>query len=1179
MYKLFTGKVYSPPGYIKKILLVMRLIMILLTTAILQVNANGFAQKISISAKNASLKSVLAKVNKQTGYGFIYDESVLNRAKPVNLELKNVTLEAALNACFDGQPLAYSLEGKTIVLREKTPTSEDKNPELLRDLNDIVVSGRVLNEKGVPLIGVNITVKGISIATTTNESGYFSIAVPDNNSILNVSFVGYKSKQILISKLGTKNLIIVLELSVSQLETVNIVSTGYQTIPKERATGSFETVNNQLFNRTTGSDIFSRLEGVVPGILFDKRPGSTPNQSNLSIRGISTLSPQIAGPLVVIDNFPYDGDLNNINPNDVESITILKDAAAASIWGARAGNGVVVVTTKKGKYGSKLQIDFNSNLTVIEKPNLLDLPQISSSEVIDVEKMLFEQGYYDDKINDIWSRPLLSPVVELLAQTRPPDNTISLDEANAQINLMRNYNLRKDYLKYVYRKQFNQQYALNFSGGTDQLNYFASVGYDRNSGRVVSAMDDRLNFRTSLNFKPMRKLELQLSSVYTQSLNKSPGDANLKSYPDRFPPYTRLADESGNPLAIGRDFRTSFIDTVGNGRLLDWKYRPLSEISASSEKQQSKDLLLNIGAKYNISSIFSAEVKYQFETSIGEGRLLSTQDSYYTRNLINLYTQPPGSEVEMPIPLGGILNLNNTKLNSYNIRGQINADKAWGKNRFSAIGGLEARQNHTNANNSIFYGYDDDILVSKQVNFNQIYPLYNFLLPDDYIPNSVQFSDIINRYTSIYSNAAYNYDNRYTISASVRKDASNLFGVKTNQKGVPLWSVGGGWNIANESFYRSQVLPDLKFRLTYGYQGNTNSSLAAYSTIQYRDPLLNTNGRVFAAIRNPKNEGLRWEKVRQLNIGVDFGFKNKHITGSLEYYQKKATDVLSLIPLDLTTGFNSATVNNAILKVNGLDFTVNTDYKVGPLRWLSNFILGYNNNKVQHYQALSPISSSLLVTATYGVTPVINRPAYAIYSYKWAGLNPETGSPRGILNNEISENYDQLTKVGIDDLEYHGSTQPVYFGAFRNTFSWKGIEISANIIYKFDYYFRRSGINYGTLFESGRGHSDYTNRWQKPGDEKITDIPALTYPANTLQQSFYSGSSALVSKGDHIRLQDITASYTLKKPEWQLKNVRLYANVNNIGILWRANKQHLDPDYTTGLSTPLSFAIGLNANF
>jgi TonB-linked SusC/RagA family outer membrane protein len=1156
----------------KKLLIAMNITALLILILCLQVSARGDAQTVSISVNNASLEKVFQEIKKQTEYSFFYKTNTLSDASNITIDIKNASLEQVLNLCFKNQPLTYTIIEKTIIVKRKEPEKnfveiENNSPP------PIDVHGKLINEKG-EAVAANIVVKGTKKGTASNENGEFVLTGVDETAVLVISGVTVETSEVKLNgraDLGTLSLQTKVVVEVG----VNVeVNTGYQKIPKERATGSFEYVNNQLFNRATSADILSRLDGTT-SIYFDKRQNSMPLLRNAQIHGISTLASD-RSPLVVIDNFPYEGDLNNINPNDVESVTILKDAAAASIWGARAGNGVIVITTKKGKFNQPVRVSFNSNVSVTEKPDLLGIPKMNTSEYIDVEKMLFSNGYYNNQLSNTFTYPHVSPVVEILNLQR--NGTITQSEADARINALRGNSLTKDYLKYIYRDAVSQQYTLNLNGGSNTLTYFIAGGYDKGIQSLVQNNSDRITLRTNLSFRPIKNLEFSFANNYTQSRIHTLGSNSGISYGTIMEPYVRLVDADGNPAVVGTGYRTGFTDTAGRGYLLDWKYRPLAQLDASSQNTISTDWLLNLGAKYQISPVFSAQVFYQNERSATTIKNLEGKNSYYARDLINVFTQLNGNTPTYIIPVGGILDQASNTYNNYDLRGQVDANLSWrSKHQLVAIAGAEVRQNHSEGNNYRTYGYDDNNLNYQNVDYINSYPTYDNVQFSLNVPNNIGFSNQTYRFTSLYSNASYTYNSRYILSASARKDAANLFGVNTNQRGVPLWSAGAAWILSKEKFYSSSWLPYLKLRATYGYQGNSISNVSAYTTLTYSSPYYITN-LPYAYVNNPPNADLRWEKVGTFNVGMDFSLGSNRVTGSIDYYRKKSVDLLSTVPMDFTTGFSTAWMNSATLTAKGVDAQLHSNNLVGKLKWFTDLSFNYNNNKVTKYISATASPSSIYVASAFLPNPIVGRPAYGVYSYNWGGLDPQNGDPMGYLNGQSSKNYTALVNVPISDLHFSGSALPLYFGSLRNTVSWNGLSVSFNIIYKFDYYFLRPSISYQSLFSGTVGHSDFSRRWQNHGDELITNVPSMVYPNNSNRDAFYTHSSTLISRGDQIRLQDIMLSYSPPKRLAFFKGLKLYANISNIGLIWTANEQHIDPDY---LNYPQvhTVAIGISGNF
>ncbi|SEA28091.1 TonB-linked outer membrane protein, SusC/RagA family [Arachidicoccus rhizosphaerae] len=1031
---------------------------------------------------------------------------------------------------------------------------------------------------GQPIPGVSLELRNSGIHRMTDDNGTALIPMKFKEDTLVAQMVGYKILFRKIDSTSPHNLIEYLEATDYSLENVT-VQTGYQHISKERATGSYEYLDSKILNQQTGSNILDRLNGVANNVVFDNDGN---RQQPITIRGLSTIN-GLRSPLIVVDNFTYEGSVSNINPNDVESVTVLKDAAATSIWGVRAGNGVIVITTKKGSQSGKQSVSFNADMITSGKPNLFYLRPIASSDLIDVEQMLFEKGYYNDK-ESASSFPALSPVVELLIKKR--DGLISAVDFDQQINDLRLHDVRNDLEKYMYRKPFTQQYALNFSGGTQNVSYYFSGGYDRNMDNL-GGINNRTTLRSELSIRLAPRLSVN-SSVAINLISSKTG-AHGYSYLTNntggpIYTYTRLADNLGQPLSFAKNYRQSFIDTAGGGKLLDWNYYPLQDYKHDFTKTFISDIVANSSWKYSINKMLSLNFYYQYERQSTQNKNLSDIQSFAARDMINLFTQFDAfGELVYNVPNGGILNRSDATIESNNGRLQVNFDHSWGNSDLTAIAGAEIRQVHTFSGSATTYGYDDDFLSYKSVDYVDYFTTY--LGGYQNIADGTSFADRTNRYLSGYINAAYSYKGRYSVSGSMRKDQSNLFGVKANDKGIPLWSGGLAWELSKEGFYNFNAIPYLKFRATYGFSGNVDPSRSAVTTEQYLDLPASYSGFQQARILQYGNPDLRWEKIAMTNIAVDFASRNHTISGSFEYYLKHGTDLYGITPIDPTAGISDGTSimkNVASMIGRGWELSLTTRNLKGELGWHTTLLFSHSVSKTEAYY-LNPALPSSFISNGNTINPMNGFDLYSIISYKWGGLDPMTGDPIGYLNGEKSKDYQAIYNAkDKDDLIYDGSAIPKYTGALRNTFDWKGFELDVNITSAFGFYFRRSSIDYGGLFSMDAGNADYAGRWQKPGDEKHTNIPSMIYPDNSYRDLFYLYSEANVEKGDYIRIQYINLTYTFPKVSKRpniLNSLQIYLNAANLGLLWRSNDVGIDPQYIDVTPQPKTYTIGIKCNF
>lgn len=1142
----------------------MKPVALLLLIACLQRSITGYCQtsnKVTLSERNTSLEKILIVIRKQTGITYFGDAAWPQLARKVTISVKDMFVQQALDICFKDQPLYYELVDNAISIH-------------IIKSKDFILRGTILNDKQEAVPGATVISRGRgkSSSAISDESGGFSIMLGKQDTSLVFSSITYESKEIAYS--GEKELEVVMKAKILELEGAIVAHTGYQDVPKERATGSYSQVSNQVINRAVSTSILDRLDGVTPSLIFNKNIVAGTNQSTITIRGRSTINAN-PDPLIVVDNFPYSGNVNNINPEDIESITVLKDAAAASIWGAFSGNGVIVMTTKKGKYNQAKKWNFTTSVTMGEKPDLYYQPIMSPKDYIEVEQFLFGQGFYGTRETSP-AHPVLSPVVELLIKAR---DTPSLASAvQTQINALKNVDTRRGLDKYLYRHSFNQLYALNFSGGGKRDHYYFSAGLNKDLSNLVRNQFNRITLNGSNTWSIIPK-KLELSTDVALALSRMQND-NSGSINGPYP-YIKLTDGSGNPSSVPWGLRQTYVDTVGGGRLLDWHYRPLDELRNADDVTRLSDYRANIGLRYTILKGLNAHIYYQYQHGKQDEKNLQSLQAYDTRDLINSFTQVDAADnLSFPIPRGGIMDRTINKYDAHNIRLQLNYDHSFGADhQLNALAGWELRDVEGHHDKTRLYGYDPATGKGDSVDYVTNYPQY-YVPAATRIPYQDEHYSTSDRFLSYYTNASYIYKQRYIVSASARRDESNLFGVKTNQKGVPLWSAGLAWEISRENFYRIEWLPFLKLRVTDGANGNVDRAVSAFTTAQFNG-LLNDYGVPLGGIINPPNPYLRWERINIFNVGLDLASKSNRVEGSLEYYIKSGKDLIAKTVMDPTTGVTDFTGNTANMVVHGFDLALHTRNLTGVLIWSSDWLFSYVKDKVTRYTAPKATVDAYFKPGS--INPVVGQPFYSVYGLRWMGLDPNTGDPLGVWNGHVDTTYSRFITYPADSLLYKGPANPPFFGSWRNTFVWKQFELSFNIVFKLGYKFRRNSIQYTDLYNGiSKGSPDYERRWQQPGDEKFTNVPSRPFPAYYSRDQFYGDSEVLIEKGDHVRLQDIKLSYDLPKKVYAKLPVlvmRFYLYANNIGVLWRANRFGIDPDYINSIPNPRTLAFGCKLEF
>lgn len=1160
----------------------MRMPALLLALIFLHVCVVG--QVVTFNYKNAPLEKVLLDISRQTGYSFHYQGKniadgnlYISNANPVTAIFDDVELTVALKILFDSQPnYTFSVKStqKRIVILPK-PAATANTPVLYTQ------RGRVSDESGRPVEGVTISLKNGSKFTTTDSSGVFQLEGIRENDTLVITHVSFATR------FARSKVRKVMELQVfpntNNLDevVVSVVTTGYQRIPERHMTGSFSHIDSQQFNRRISTSFLDRIENMSTGVLFSRNQGGSSLVGNgLVVRGISTIFGETR-PLMVVDNFPYEGDPLNINPNDIESVTILKDAVATGLWGALAGNGVVIINTKRGNFEQAPRVSLVSNVTAGAKPDLYRVPQMSSADYMEVTKFLYENGYYNSRIALPYT--LVPPDVMILDSLKK--GLINSEYAENWLNQLASNDLRADLSRYFYRRSVNQQYAMNIHGGGNKMRYYFSVGYDRNNTNLARNYYERITVNASNTYLLMKdQLELTAGVAFAQSATS---DHNILPLQNVYP-YTRLADEHGQPLVVQADSRQEYKNALNDDRLLDWNFRPLEELRLADDVTRLTDYKVNLNAGYKLDFIVKGlklTGRYQFGRGFSEQEDYHGPEMYFTRHLINAYTNiDPSGVVTKPIPEGGIIDINKFDYTNHSMRLQADYNRVFKLvHNLSVVAGIERRSLETHRDMARHYGYDRSNRTMQHVDFNTSFPLFVTPFQPQRIPRFDFNLGTTDHYLSYYSNLLYTFKYRYIFSFNLRKDESNLFGERINQHGTPLWSVGGGWVLSSEKWFEIPWLSEIRLRATHGYSGNVDKTVSPKLAIKYA---INPSffNAIQAFITNPANHLLQWERVRITNLAVDFAIRNNRISGTVEFYMKNSKDLVGFITLDQTRGLDSYKGNTADMKGKGFDVTLNLGFVHSKTwKWQGTLLYSYVTNRVTRYaDSARPVSAYV---NQLQFNPVAGTPIESIYAFKWGGLDPLNGNPLIIFDNKPTDQYDIInTSTDRSNLLYIGRSSPRFFGSYRNTITYKNLEFSFLVEYRLGYFFRKPSINYSALFQGfDFGHPDYTLRWRQPGDEIKTNVPSLSYPSDGNRDNAYLYSDILVERGDRVRLQDVQLSYTISKSKVKglpFQSVTFNAYINNIGIIWKAAKVDIDPDYVSeGYRAPLTTAAGIQVNF
>ncbi|WP_448139252.1 SusC/RagA family TonB-linked outer membrane protein [Sphingobacterium siyangense] len=1053
-----------------------------------------------------------------------------------------------------------------------------------------LLEGRVVNSKDDLIKGATIQVKRHKIAILTDQMGVFMVTVNQGDTIL-ISCIGYRTQEIYLNHVQ-KKMTFILASDVKELEEAT-VSTGYYNIPRERSAGSFGVITKKEIERGISSSILERLEGMTSGLSLDRLyiEGEERKQtSDFQIRGLSTIESN-ARPLIILDDVPYGGELNTIDPNTIENITVLKDATAASIWGARAGNGVLVINTKKGKFNQPVKISLRSSTELGKKPDLYyDKKFLPAEIVMGFEKEMFQNKSYPER-----NQTVIPLYVEYLIANR--DKSLTDDELFTKELFLKNQDIRRNALEKLYQNSVNQQYALSITGGNKQYNYAINGGFDTNKQTLIGNRQTRksINLNNTLHLWSSGELATNIGYTRTDLQNNAVSYSELSIPTYRISPYLYLMDQEGNSASIPYGYRSLYQDKAQEMGLLDWHYRPVDELLLNNNNTANQEIRFSLSLKQKILSGLNMRLLYNYRRSNQEGTEYAKRDSYAARNVINRFTQSNGERI---IPLGGIMTSSGRQL-SYDNIGRFQLDYEWSSkenHKLYALAGAEIREAILRLDPlTRLYGYDENLKIGiSRLNYAQRYSTRptgsaNIDLPvGDYGMNT-------DRYLSYFANSSYSYKNRYVLSSSIRWDGSNIYGVKANQKGIPLWSLGGAWEISKEPFFKFAVFDYLRLRSTFGSSGNSNSSVSAYPIVLYGTDVV--TGLRSARLKNPGNPYLKWEKVTTTNIGLDFRLLGGRISGNAEFYVKNSNDLIGEEYLDPTYGLSPGflpsltnKVNYASLRTQGWDVELRTENLKGKLKWTTNYIFSFVKDKVTKYVPSTLSETQDISTFFYNRSrpPVqLGKSLNTLYSFPWYGLDA-SGLPFAFSDGDLVENYQTYhNNFPVDKLINSGVTVAPYFGSLRNEFSWGNIDLSFLILWKAGHVLRRTSMSSGDEYRY-KYHTDYFRRWQKSGDELHTNVPAATLlsQVNDVQigakNLLYENSETLVTPASFVRLQDVTVGYNLypKKSKTLVKGLKVFLQLKNLGIIWRKNKEGIDPEYPSALyPVPFSSALGMNIDF
>lgn len=1176
---------YAKPGFavpraLTKILFVMKLTFIFLTAFLLQLHANSYSQSVSLSVRNASLKSVFTEIEKQTGYTVFYNRDVLSAAKPVTVSLQNVALKDFLEISLVGQPVDFIIKDKFILLKQKTgPVAPQAAVAQAQ-----AVQGMLKDEQGQPIADASVLLLPSRRVTTTNASGWFFFGdVAPGQHKLEISHMSFArvSQNVTV---GNAAVTITITMRVSQLQLDGVtISTGYQKMDKNTITGSAAVITAKDIEKSPALNIMERLEGLVPGVRFDVRNNS------IQIRTQNNFSGDVASrmPLIVIDGFPAientlvrnpgtelsrtsqgsnNSILSNFNPNDIESISFLKDAAASAIWGSRAANGVIVIETKKGRLNAATTVKLATALSFSQPADLSNLNVMSGKDYIEFEQELFDKNFFTDPASH-WRNADVSRAQQIMFDAK--NGKISMAERDVMLTELGKLDNKKQLHDYMLQSAVTQQYNLNVSGGSANAAYFVSGNYskDRPVFKANSAESYYINANITNRFLRDRlSLATTLNQTYSKSEVNNAAIRSISPGTNGLRPYESILDLK-YPM-----FTKAVTDSFTNMGYYSWTYNALDELTNSNVTYKKNATRITIALNGKVTDWFSLNASGAYQRNSNMADNLQKEYSYAAKQLVNEGTSRDASNGRLTygVPKGAILKTSNTIGEDYSLRFGFDFHKQFGNmHNVSLIGGNEFRQARMEGYTQSFYGYDVISSTSAVVNPTTPYKTYLSTATVSQTKTLGYTDGTINRpitrYLSYYGSLNYAFMERYQFSGSVRFDDYTELGLERRKRAKPFWSGGFKWDIAKEPFMKDVKFIDYAaLRLTIGTAGKVPGNGVPSSIFNYGgiDQLTQLP---WGTIGTPGNPDLRWETSRTINEGLDLQVLDRRMTLTMDVYQRKSYGILVSLPINPTLGWTDLSYNTADMKSSGIEVGINGEVVRGK-NW--SWTAGINFAKTRTEVTDTRFGTNNVTSPNYAGI-LSGYPVDRMFAYKWAGLDDKGQSQVYNAKGEKVSSF-APTPLTIDDFEYMGHATPQTTSGMLQTVRYKNFTFTARITGYFGYKIFYDPINSPNV-PSGTSASGYLSaakalveRWRQPGDEAHTNIPGMAN-VNFNSLSWFSQSDINVIDGDNIRLQQLSLNYDLPSRALRatgfLKAVTLGATVGNVGLIWKKNDAGVDPMY------------------
>ena len=1104
-----------------KSILIMKIIAVILLVATLQVSASGYAQKVSLQQTNSNLKSVLNVIRKQTGYYFIFNKAVTQKARPVTINVTDQDLKEVLISIFKDQNLSFEIKKKVIIITNTFSSSSGNSIDQTEKVPPVNIRGKVLDPKGLPLIGASVRIKGATKGTVTDADGNFTLNGVESDAVLVISYSGFVSQEISVN--GRTILSVSLKDDIQRLNDVVVV--GYGTQSKRAVTGAVTSINYDKFKDRSFSNVTQALAGQLPGVNISQSQGAPGASPVVRIRGTSSITAG-TNPLYVIDGLPVENfNLNLINPQDISSVEVLKDASSAAIYGSRGANGVIIITTKLGKPGTtNVNASYEFGVQTVNR----QIDMMNAQQFVQ---------YYIDAHNNAWiatgGRASDPNSVRGSAYKIPEDFTNNPGQFGNGTN----------WQDVMFNSALSHNAQLSVSGGSDKTQFLVSGAYLDQDAVLDQNYYKRLALRMNLKHQISEKFtvgaNISLTSIYDRT-DGTTGKADVVSLGVTSDPIFPVYNENGN---LGfRDPNSALYRFTQYSDLQLWN--PYSLTREIQKQNKTYNTLVTGYGEYKITD------GLKFRTSINANLTNSRFSSY--QNALQKYGYSSAGPA--------IADNNTTSVLNWLSENTLTYDKQFDKHKITALLGYTAQHQR------------DEYADVAGSNF-----------PNDLVPTLN--AGTITGGTSIASEWAllsylgrinYSFKDKYFLTGTIRRDGSSRFGENNKYGYFP--SASAGWLISDEDFMKERFkwVSSLKMRVSYGIAGNNQipnyGAIGLLSASNYTYGSTVVNG---LAVNNISNKDLKWEKTTQYNAGIDMGIFNNRLSLTFDAYYSVTKDLLLNVPVPDITGFANQLTNIGKMRNQGLEIGITSKNLIHDFTWSTDFNISLNRNKVLK---LGPNDAPLNYTDfSVAVRTEVGQPVSNYYGYMFDGvyqnqaqINASAHDLTTTPGDPIVRDVNRDGKITADDRTNIGNYQPKFIGGVTNTFGYRGLEFSFLMQGSYGGKIANQLVRYSALWNGGRNaYAEAFNYWRseaEPGDGKHFKP---TVEPKGLQNQF---SSYWIEDGSFSRVKNIRLSYSLPKSSFSripsIKSLRLYVNAEN--VLLFSKYTNYDPENTTYSATTYS---------